>query len=86
VYRKTFLVAATITRLRGLSNTDLLHEHDRFLAAKQRAARVAAEDDTRDERRQEADYLARRIGQETRKGVALGTLDAANGNGYTRWS
>ena len=60
---------AEIRRLRGLSNTDLLAEHDRWREEKAREAERARRENDRFERRQEADYLAERIGEETREAV-----------------
>ena len=58
-----------IRRLRGLSNTDLLKAHDRWKEQKAREAERARGENDRFERRMEADYLAERIGEETREAV-----------------
>jgi hypothetical protein len=58
-----------IRRLRGLSNTDLLKAHDLWKAQKAREAERARRENERFERRQDADYLAERIGEETRHAV-----------------
>ena len=58
-----------IRRLRGLSNTDLLKAHDRWKEQKAREAEAARREHEAWERRREADYLAERIGDETRRSV-----------------
>jgi hypothetical protein len=58
-----------IRRLRGLSNTDLLKAHDRWKEQKAREAEAARRQHEAWERRREADYLAERIGGETRHAV-----------------
>ncbi len=58
-----------IHRLRGLSNTDLLQAHERWRAQKAREAEAARREHEAWERRREADYLAERIGDETRRSV-----------------
>jgi hypothetical protein len=60
---------AEIRRLRGLSNTDLLHEHDRWREQKAREAEAARREHEAWEHRREADCLAERIGDETRRAV-----------------
>ena len=57
---------AEIRRLRGLSNTDLLQAHARWLEQKAHEAEEARQRHEAWKRRSEADYLARRIGEETR--------------------
>lgn len=61
--------SAEIRRLRGLSNTDLLKAHDRWKEQKAREAEAACRENERFGRRRDADYLAQRIGQETREAV-----------------
>ena len=58
-----------IRRLRGLSNTDLLKAHDHWKAQKAREAEAARREYEAWERRREANYLAERIGDETRRAV-----------------
>ena len=58
-----------IRRLRGLSNTDLVRAHERWLEQKAREADAAQRQHEAWERRCEADYLAERIGEETREAV-----------------
>lgn len=60
---------AAIRRLRGMSNTDLLKAHDLWRERKAREAEAARRENERFERRQDADYLAERIGEETRHAV-----------------
>jgi len=58
-----------IRRLRGLSNTELLRAFDRWRDERARAAEMARRESEAWERRREADYLAERIGEETREAV-----------------
>ena len=58
-----------IHRLRGLSNTDLLKAHERWLEQKAREADAAQRQYEACERRRETDYLAERIGEETGEAV-----------------
>jgi hypothetical protein len=58
-----------IHRLRGLSNSDLVKAHERWLEQKAREAEAAQREHDAWERRREADYLAERIGEETREAV-----------------
>ncbi len=67
VWGRTAGIDREIRRLRGLSNTDLLAAHDRWREEKALAAERARRENDRFERRMEADYLARRIGEETRQ-------------------
>ena len=64
-----------IRRLRGLSNTDLLKAHDRWKEQKAREAEAARREHEAWERRREADYLAERIGDETRRAVYQGGIE-----------
>jgi hypothetical protein len=58
-----------IHRLRGLPNADLLKAHDRWKEQKAREAEAARRQHEAWERRREADYLAERIGGETRHAI-----------------
>ena len=69
VWRKEATRESEIRRLRGLSNTDLLKAHDRWREQKAREAQAARQQHEAWERRREADYLAGRIGDETRRAV-----------------
>jgi len=69
VWGKEATRESEIRRLRGLSNTDLLKAHDRWREQKAREAEAARQEHEAWERRREADYLAERIGDETRRSV-----------------
>ncbi len=69
VWRKEATRESEIRRLRGLSNADLLKAHDRWREQKAREAEAARQQHEAWERRREADYLAERIGDETRRAV-----------------
>ena len=69
VWRKEATRESEIRRLRGLSNTDLLKAHDRWREQKAREAEAVQRQHEAWERRREADYLAERIGDETRRGA-----------------
>lgn len=69
VWGKEATRESEIRRLRGLSNTDLLKAHDRWREQKAREAEAARRKHEAWERRREADYLAERIGDETRRAV-----------------
>jgi hypothetical protein len=72
-----------IRRLRGLSNTDLLKAHDRWREQKAREAEAARRQHAAWERRREADYLAQRIGDETREAVYRAGLDLEKFHDFT---
>ena len=69
VWGKETTRESEIRRLRGLSNTDLLKAHDQWREQKAREAEAARREHEAWERRREADYLAERIGDETRRSV-----------------
>ncbi len=69
IWRKVSFRESEIRRLRGLSNTDLVRAHDGWLERKAREAEAAQREHAAWERRREADYLAERIGEETREAV-----------------
>jgi hypothetical protein len=69
VWGKEATRESEIRRLRGLSNTDLLKAHDHWREQKAREAEPARREHEAWERRREADYLAERIGDETRRAV-----------------
>ncbi len=58
-----------IRRLRGLSNSDLVKAYDCWRQQKARDVELAQHEHAAWERRREADYLAERIGEETREAV-----------------
>lgn len=67
--RKLAVRENEIRRLRGLSNSDLLKAHDRWLEQKAREADAVQRQHEGWERRREGDYLAQRIGEATREAV-----------------
>lgn len=69
VWGKVAFRETEIRRLRSLSNADLVKAHDRWREQKAREAEAARREHEAWERRREADYLAERIGEETRQAV-----------------
>lgn len=67
VRRKIVFREREIRHLRGLSNRDLLKAHERWRQQKAREAEAARRGWDAWERRREADYLAKRIGEEMRR-------------------
>jgi hypothetical protein len=69
VWGKEATRESEIRRLRGLSNTDLLRAHDRWREQKAREAEAARREHEAWDRRREANHLAERIGDATRRAV-----------------
>ncbi len=69
VWGKEATRESEICRLRGLSCADLLKAHDAWREEQARLAEAARREQEAWERRREADYLAGRIGDETREAV-----------------